>query len=170
MPFSWRKAVKEKGIRQIRGSIFVDNSFFQPLSERICLDSDCKGTYNPIVSAAAINFNTLTVKITIPAKSGKAFSADSGLAEGYVRVSGQGGSGKRGELLRLRSLGATGNGREQFQLSGRAPARGGRVREFRFNAADPAGLFAHAMRAALERSGVRVLGTGLKKGRRLGPK
>ena len=159
------EAVKEKGIRQIRGSIFVDNSFFQPLSERICLDSDCTGTYNPVVSATAINFNTLTVKITIPAKSRKAFSADSGLAEGYVRVSGQAVPGKKGgNSLRLRSLGAAGNGREQFQLSGRASARGGRVREFRFNAADPAGLFAHAMRAALERSGVRVLGTGAKEG------
>ncbi len=90
------EAVKEKGIRQIRGSIFVDNSFFQPLSERICLDSDCAGAYNPVVSATAINFNTLTVKITIPAKSRKAFSADSGLAEGYVRVSGQAGPGKKG--------------------------------------------------------------------------
>jgi len=158
------EAVKEKGIRQIRGGIFVDNSFFQPLSERICLDSDCAGAYNPVVSATAIDFNTLTVKI-VPARSAKAFSADSGLAEGYVGVSGQAGSGKKGRSsLRLRSLGATGDGREQFQLSGRASARGGRVREFRFKAADPAGLFAHVMRAALERSGVRVLGTGAKEG------
>jgi serine-type D-Ala-D-Ala carboxypeptidase/endopeptidase (penicillin-binding protein 4) len=158
------KAVKEKGIRQIRGSIFVDNSLFQPLSERICLDSDCAGAYNPVVSAAAINFNALTVKIT-PARSGKAFSADSDLAEGYVRVSGQAGSKKKGKnSLSLRSLGADGNGREQFRFSGQASARGGRVREFRFNAADPAGLFAHSIRAALERSGVRVLGTGAKEG------
>ena len=159
------RAVKEKGIRQIRGSIFVDNSFFQPLSERICLDSDCAGAYNPVVSATAIDFNTLTVKIAIPVNAAKAFSADSGLTGGYARVSGQAGLGKKGKnSLRLRSLGATGNGREQFQLSGQASARGGRTREFRFNAADPAGLFAHAMRAALERSGVRVLGTGAKEG------
>ncbi len=91
------QAVKESGIRQIRGSIFVDNSFFQPSSERICLDSDCVGAYNPVVSATAIDFNTLTVKITMPAKAAKAFSVDSGLAEGYVRVSGQAGSGKKGE-------------------------------------------------------------------------
>jgi D-alanyl-D-alanine carboxypeptidase/D-alanyl-D-alanine-endopeptidase (penicillin-binding protein 4) len=158
------EALKEKGIRQIRGGIYVDSSFFQPLSERICLDGDCVGAYNPVVSAAAINFNTLTVKI-IPARSAKAFSADSGLAGDYVRVSGQAGWTKKGRSsLRLRSIGATGNGREQFQLSGRASARGGRVREFRFKAADPAGLFAHTMRAALERSGVRVLGTEAKEG------
>ncbi len=160
------KAVRDRGIRQIRGSVFVDNSFFEPLSERICLDSDCAGVYNPVVSATAINYNTLTVKITLPAKATKAAVSDSGLAEGYVRVSGQAGSGKRGrDSLRLRSLGAAGNGQEQFQLSGRASARGGRVREFRFTAADPAGLFAHAMRTALERSGVRVLGTGAKEGK-----
>ena len=90
------QAIKESGIRQIRGSIFVDNSFFDPPSERICLDSDCVGAYNPVVSAAAIDYNTLTVKITIPAKGGKAFSVDPGLAAGYVRVSGQAGSGKKG--------------------------------------------------------------------------
>src|SRR5208337_2290919 len=119
----------------------------------------------PVVSATAIDFNTLTVKIAIPVNAAKAFSADSGLTGGYARVSGQAGLGKKGRnSLRLRSLGATGNGREQFQLSGRPSARGSRVREFRFNAADPAGLFAHAMRAALERSGVRVLGADAKGG------
>ncbi len=156
------KAVREKGIRQIQGGIFVDNTFFQPRSERICLDSDCAGIYNPVVSATAIDFNTLTVKIASPLKAGKAFSADSGLADGYVRVSGQASFGKKGgNSLRLRSFGATGEGQEQFQLSGRASVR---ARVFRFNAADPAGLFAHAMRTALERSGVRVLGTVAKEG------
>jgi D-alanyl-D-alanine carboxypeptidase/D-alanyl-D-alanine-endopeptidase (penicillin-binding protein 4) len=160
------KAVKESGIRQIRGSVYVDNSFFQPLTERICLDSDCVGAYNPMVSAAAINYNTLTVKITVPAKASKASVADSGMAEGYVRVVGQASAGKKGgNPLSLRSLGATGNGQEQFQLSGKASVRGGRVREFRFIAADPAGLFAHTMRTALERSGVKVLGTAAREGK-----
>jgi len=159
------QAIKDSGVRQIEGSIFVDNGFFQPPSERICLDNDCAGAYNPVVSAAAIDFNTLTVRITVPAKAGKTFSADAGPAGGYVRVSGQASLKKKGgNSLILRSLGATGNGREQFQLSGQASARGGRVREFRFNAADPAGLFANAMRAALERSGVKVLGTRAQEG------
>ncbi|MGO9312256.1 MAG: D-alanyl-D-alanine carboxypeptidase/D-alanyl-D-alanine-endopeptidase [Syntrophobacteraceae bacterium] len=157
--------MRESGIRQIRGSIFVDNSFFDPPSERICLDSDCAGAYNPVVSATAIDYNTLTVKITTPAKGGKAFSADPGLAAGYVLVNGEPGSGKKGAPpLRLRSLGASGKGQEHFQLSGGASGRGGRVREFRFNAADPAGLFANAMRTALERSGVKVLGTEAREG------
>jgi D-alanyl-D-alanine carboxypeptidase/D-alanyl-D-alanine-endopeptidase (penicillin-binding protein 4) len=159
------QAVKESGIRQIRGSVFVDNSFFEPPSERICLDTGCVGAYNPVVSATAIDYNTLTVKVTLPAKGKQGFTVDRGLAGDYVMVSGKPGSGKkRGDPLRLHSLGATGNGREQFQLSGRASGRGGRVREFRFNAADPAGLFAHSMRTALERSGVKVLGTSAKEG------
>ena len=113
------KTIRERGIRQIRGGIFVDNSFFQPSSERICLDSDCVGLYNPVVSAAAIDFNTLTVRVGIPLKGAVASSAkpgrrshrpaasraksggrsrrpviDSGLADGYVRVNGSAGSGK----------------------------------------------------------------------------
>jgi D-alanyl-D-alanine carboxypeptidase/D-alanyl-D-alanine-endopeptidase (penicillin-binding protein 4) len=163
--FQLARAIKDSGVRQIAGSIFVDNSFFQLPSERICLDNDCAGAYNPVVSAAAIDFNTLTVRVTVPAKAGKGFSVDAGPAGGYVLVSGQASSRKKGEnSLRLRSLGATGNGREQFQLSGQTSARGGRVREFRFIAADPAGLFANAMRAALERSGVKVLGARAQEG------
>ncbi len=159
------QTIKESGIRQIRGSIFVDESFFDPPSERICLDSDCAGAYNPVVSATAIDYNTLTVKIATPVKAGKAFSADSGLMDGYVRVSGQASSGKKGgNSLTLRSLGATGKGQEQLQLSGQASGREGGFREFRFNAADPAGLFAHAMRTALKRSGVKVLGADAKEG------
>ena len=156
-------AVKHSGIRLIRGNVFVDSSLFEPLSEHICIDSDCVGVYNPVVSAAAIDYNILSVKIGFPVKAGKSFSVDSGLADGYARVSGQAGPVGKGEnSLRLRTLGTAGNGQEQFQLSGRT--RGGRFREFRFNAADPAGLFAHAMRTALERSGVRVLGTAAKEG------
>ena len=90
------QTIKESGIRQIRGSIFVDNSFFDPPSERICLDSDCAGAYNPVVSAAAIDYNTLTVRITTPAKGGRAFSVDPGLAAGYVLVNGKAGPGKKG--------------------------------------------------------------------------
>ena len=182
------KTIREKGIRQIRGGIFVDNSFFQPSSERICLDSDCVGLYNPVVSAAAIDFNTLTVRVSIPFKGAAASSAkpggrshrpaasraksggrsprpgvDSGLADGYVQVNGSAGLGKKGaSSVTLHSNGATGNGEEQFQLSGRASAHGSRTREFRFNAADPAGLFAHATRSALERAGVKVLGAGAR--------
>jgi len=158
------KSIREKGIRQIRGGIFVDNSFFELSSERVCLDSDCVGVYNPIVSAAAIDFNTVRVKITVQAKTGSVISVNSDMAQGYVRVSGKVGRAKKaGGPVRLRSLGAAGNGQEQFELSG--CARRSRVLEFRVNAGDPAGLFAHALRTALERSGVRVLGASAKEGK-----
>ena len=66
------QALKDRGIRQIRGNIFVDESFFEPASEHICLDSDCLGAYNPVVSAAAFDFNQHSMRLTIPAKAGKA--------------------------------------------------------------------------------------------------
>lgn len=158
-------ALKDRGIRQIRGTIVADNSFFQPASERICLDGDCIGLYNPVVSAAAVDFNQLTVKVSAPAKPGKSATVDSAPAGSYVRVTGQATSGKKGgNSLRVRSLGAAGNGQEQFQISGQISTRGGRSREYRFQAADPAGLFAHAIRTALERSGIRVQGSVVKEG------
>jgi len=150
--------LRRKGIREISGAIFVDNGFFQPLTERVCLDADCRELYNPVVSAAAVDSNTLTLRVSVP-KGGKSFKADSGLADGYARVSGQAGAAKKGGgALRVWSAGAGGNGREDFQVSGRVSGHAGQVREFRFSAADPAGLFAHVMKAALEHSGIRVIG------------
>jgi D-alanyl-D-alanine carboxypeptidase/D-alanyl-D-alanine-endopeptidase (penicillin-binding protein 4) len=119
------KSIKDKGIREIRGGIFVDNSFFQPPSERICINADCRGAYNPLVSAAAIDFNTMRVRITPQPK-------------------------------KIRSHGAIGNGRQQSQVSRRT--RGGQPMDHLVRAQDPATLFAHAIKVALERSGVRVLG------------
>lgn len=159
------QAIRDSGVRQVSGGVFADNSFFEPHSERICLDGDCVGSYNPVVSPAAIDFNMFTVRISFPAKSGKTYSTDAGLADGYVHVNGQAALTKKGgSTVRLCSVGASGNGREDFQLSGQVSARGGRAREFRFNASDPGGLFAHAMRTALERSGVKVVGAVAREG------
>lgn len=153
------RALKERGVTHIRGGIHVDNSFFQPASEHICLDAGCVGIYNPVVSPTAIDYNTITIKLSFPAKGAKTPKIESSPEGGYVTLAGSAGSGKKGsDTLRLRSLGATGDGREQFQLSGQLSARGGRIRQYRFNVADPAGSFAHAVRAALNRSGIRVSG------------
>ncbi len=159
------QALKDRGIRQIRGGIIADNSFFLPAAERICLDTDCIGLYNPVISAAAVDFNQLTVKVSAPAKPGKAAAVDSAPAGSYVRLTGQATFGKKGgNALRVRSLGAAGNGQEQFQVTGQISARGARSREYRFQAADPAGLFAHAIRTALERSGIKVEGSTVREG------
>jgi serine-type D-Ala-D-Ala carboxypeptidase/endopeptidase (penicillin-binding protein 4) len=159
------QALKERGIRQIRGGVFVDGSFFQPATERICLDGDCTGSYNPVVSAAAIDFNMVTLRLSIPPKPGKAIAVDSLPAGNYAHVSGGASTGKKGGgSIRIRSLGASGNGHEEFQISGQGSAKGARVREYRFMAADPAGLFANAVRAAFERSGIKVQGQAAKEG------
>ncbi|MCE5336302.1 MAG: D-alanyl-D-alanine carboxypeptidase/D-alanyl-D-alanine-endopeptidase [Desulfobacteraceae bacterium] len=156
-------AIRDRGIREIRGAVLADDSFFDPPSERICLDVDCTAAYNPLVSAAAFDFNMLTVRVSLPKKPAKGVMIDSS-PPGYARVTGQPSAGKKGgDTLRVRSLGATGNGQEQFQLSGQWAGRGAKAREFRFLPADPAAGFGHAVRAALERSGVRVHG-GARRG------
>ena len=93
------QAIKESGIRQIRGSVFADDSFFEPSSERICLDSDCVGAYNPVVSATAIDFNTLTVKITFPAKGRQGVQRRSGPGGRLCPGERQGRFGEKGGRL-----------------------------------------------------------------------
>jgi D-alanyl-D-alanine carboxypeptidase/D-alanyl-D-alanine-endopeptidase (penicillin-binding protein 4) len=159
------QAMKERGIKQIRGGVFVDSGFFQPASERVCLDGDCEGSYNPVVSAAAIDFNMVTLRLSLPPKPGRPVTVDSLPAGDYARVSAAPSTGKKGgKLLRIHSLGASGNGHEEFQISGQGSSKGARAREFRFMAADPAGLFANAMRAEIEHSGIQILGQGAREG------
>jgi len=161
------RALRDRGVRQIRGGVYADNSFFQPGSEQVCLDSDCIGVYNPVISATAVDFNLLTVRLTFPPKAGKPVTIDSVPAGDYARIAGRpaaaSGKKKGGGLLRVRSAGATGSGQEEFLVSGSA-GKGSRVREFRFHPADPAGFSAHAMRTALERSGIKVEGQTAKEG------
>ncbi len=158
------QALREHGIRRITGGVFVDESFFEPAAEQICLDPDCAGTYNPVVSAAAVDFNMLTLRVAVPPRPGKPVAAGGLAADGYARVSCSAVSGKKGGSLRVKSIGTLGNGQEGFRVSGQGASRGPRVREYRFHAADPAGLFAHTVRAALERSGIRVQGQPAREG------
>ncbi len=158
------RELKEHGIRRITGGIFTDESFFEPAAEQVCLDRDCVGAYNPVVSAAAADFNMLTLRVAVPKRAGKPVMADAPAAEGYARVRCSAVSGKKGGSLRVKSTGAVGNGQEGFQVTGQGASRGPRVREYRFHAADPAGLFAHTVRVALERAGIRVEGRDSRRG------
>ncbi len=158
------QAIKDRGIRQITGGVFTDDGFFNPKSEHICLDGDCVGTFNPVVSATAVDFNLVPLRLLVPPKPGAVVTVDPAWAGSYIKVNGRAVSAKKGDTLRVRSLGATGSGQEEFQISGQAASRGPRSREYRFHAADPAGLFAGAIRAALERSGIRVMGQAAGEG------
>ncbi|MEN6440618.1 MAG: D-alanyl-D-alanine carboxypeptidase/D-alanyl-D-alanine-endopeptidase [Syntrophobacter sp.] len=160
------QALKDRGIRQITGSVYADNSFFSPGAEHICLDSDCIGVYNPVVSPTAMDFNLVTLRLTVPTKAGQTVTIDSPSGN-YARVSGRavsGSSKKGGQPLKVRSLGANGSGQEEFQVSGQGSPKGPRLREFRFHAADPAGLSAHTLRAAAERAGIRIQGRETREG------
>ena len=101
-PFCFGKsATARPGAQRTRdkgnpGRVLVDSSFFQPASERICLDGDCTGSYNPVVSAAAIDFNMVTLRLSIPPKTGKSITVDSLPAGNYAHVSGGASTGKKG--------------------------------------------------------------------------
>lgn len=161
------KSLTDHGIRQITGNVYADNSFFSPGTEHICLDSGCAGAYNPVVSPTAVDFNLVTLRLTVPAKAGRTVAVGSPSGE-YAHVSGRavsGGSGKKAsQPIRVRSMGANGSGQEEFQISGQGSPKGPRLREFRFHAADPAGLSAHTIRTAAEKAGIRVLGREAREG------
>ncbi len=50
-------------LKKIKGTVLVDNRYFRPQVESICLDRKCSRPYNPVVSSLSLNFNTLTVRI-----------------------------------------------------------------------------------------------------------
>ncbi|MCX7823622.1 MAG: D-alanyl-D-alanine carboxypeptidase/D-alanyl-D-alanine-endopeptidase [Syntrophobacterales bacterium] len=55
--------VSTLGIKAIQGGIIVDQRFFLPSVERLCLDGKCHKSYNPTISAVAVDFNTLTISV-----------------------------------------------------------------------------------------------------------
>jgi D-alanyl-D-alanine carboxypeptidase/D-alanyl-D-alanine-endopeptidase (penicillin-binding protein 4) len=107
----------------------------------------------------------VTLRLSIPSKSSKTITVESLPAGSYAHVNGGASTGKKGGgSLKIRSLGAEGNGHEVFQISGQSSAKSARNREYRFMAADPAGLFAHAVRTAIENAGIKVQGQTAKEG------
>ncbi len=55
--------VKFSKVRAIKGSIRVDQRYFSPPVEQLCLDGKCYKSYNPTISPVAIDFNTFTLTI-----------------------------------------------------------------------------------------------------------
>jgi D-alanyl-D-alanine carboxypeptidase/D-alanyl-D-alanine-endopeptidase (penicillin-binding protein 4) len=51
------------GIKAVRGSVIVDQRFFSPSVERLCLDGKCYRSYNPTISPVAVDFNSLVITV-----------------------------------------------------------------------------------------------------------
>lgn len=153
--------VRDLGIRTIRGGVYVDGSFFKPEKEKICLDETCSDTYNPLVSGTALEFNSIVFRIAPGPKPRSPLKADWSPQSDYVRLINQGITGARSAKtpVSLRSLGAAGDGRERFQVTGGLPSGPRAAREFRFTVDDPAGFTAHTFKACLIQAGVEVRGS-----------
>jgi D-alanyl-D-alanine carboxypeptidase/D-alanyl-D-alanine-endopeptidase (penicillin-binding protein 4) len=62
--------VSSTGVQAIQGSVVVDQRFFLPSVEHLCLDGKCYRSYNPTISAVAVDFNNLVVTVYPGAKVG----------------------------------------------------------------------------------------------------
>jgi len=146
-----------QGIRVVRGGICIDNSFFEPATEQICIDGKCGSPYNPIISATAVDFNTINF-VVLPGDGVGSPARVKWLPPGdYPHVINQATTAaKAGSTpLKFVSLGTNQAGREKFQLSGKIPIRPDRSYKYRFNIGDPVNFAGYSFRGAFEQAGIR---------------
>lgn len=159
---AWTPAhrLKALGIHRILGGVYVDNSYFDPPVEPICLDDQCRRSYNPVLSATALDFNTVTLRAFPASRAGSPVQVEWSPPGDYIRVSNSAATAAKGSRTRLHieSLGLARDSREIFQISGRIPLGTAREYEYRFNIADPAVFVAHAFRALLREVGIGISG------------
>jgi serine-type D-Ala-D-Ala carboxypeptidase/endopeptidase (penicillin-binding protein 4) len=66
--------------------------------------------------------------------------------------------------LKIQSLGVTRDGRQRYQIAGKLPMGSGSDQEYRVNVEDPGAFVARSFRAALQGSGIEVLGSAVRGG------
>ncbi len=159
--------LRARGVRTIQGGVYVDDSFFEPGSQQICLDGKCGGSYNPMLSATAMDFNTVTFRVRPASKPGSPVDVTWHPPGDYILPANLAKTGARGTKtrLKLQSLGLTPEGREKFQVSGLLPVNTTRSYEYRFNVDDPASFFARSFKAMLLQAGIEVGGREARAGK-----
>lgn len=159
---AWKTAhrLKALGIERIGGDLVVDNHYFAPSVERICIDEHCSRAYNPIISGTALDFNTITFTAVPGAMAGEPARVTWFPRGKYVHMKNESRTvrGRPGENLHLRSLGVEKDGREQFQLSGEMSLSSQEPWEFTMNVQNPPAFFGHSFKEILRETGVRVQG------------
>ncbi len=55
--------LKMLGVRSIAGGVYIDDSFFDPAEQKICIDGKRDRWYNPTITATALEFNSVTVAV-----------------------------------------------------------------------------------------------------------
>jgi serine-type D-Ala-D-Ala carboxypeptidase/endopeptidase (penicillin-binding protein 4) len=150
--------IKERGIRIIRGSIRVDDSYFTPPFERVCLDDACEDLYNPMVSGTAMEFNSVVLRARPSTTVGKPPQIEWFPPGRFIQFTNLAKTGPRRSknTLSVRQLAVGPNGVMRFQVAGRLPVSAGLGLERRFTVADPSIFVAAAFSTALEQAGIRV--------------
>lgn len=160
------RQLRDLGIQRIQGGIFVDNSYFSPQTEQICLDGNCHDCYNPVLSATSMDFNTVVFRIRPGAKPGNLVQVQWVPPGDYVLLSNLATTSPRNSQnqLKVSSLGATRDGRQRFQITGKLPLRAGSDQEYRVNVEDPGAFVARSFRAMLQQSGIEIRGHAARGG------
>ena len=160
--------VKHQGVRVIEGGVTIDNSFFQPPTETICLDEKCDRPYNPVLAATSVEFNTLTFKLQPGPQVGGPVRIETFPPGDYALVENQATTARAHAVesaIHLESQQVTADGRERFVVTGQLPAEPEDGIEIRRNVADPAAFFARSFKAMLGQAGIEVRGAGIGAGK-----
>jgi D-alanyl-D-alanine carboxypeptidase/D-alanyl-D-alanine-endopeptidase (penicillin-binding protein 4) len=150
--------LKELGIRSIRGPVLVDNGYFSPPCERICLDEACEDSYNPMVSGTALEFNSVAIRVLPSSTVGKPPRMEWFPPGRFIQLTNLAKTASRRSknTLSVREIETDRSGMMRFQVSGKLPVSSGMGLERRYAVAEPSVFVAAAFTAALEQTGIQV--------------
>lgn len=149
--------VSTLGIKEIQGSVIVDQRFFMPSVERLCLDGKCYRSYNPTISAVAVDFNTLTITVYPGQKIGEKARVswgESGIAPIPIRNSTKTVPPKQKTALSFKLVSESGE--LIGVLTGRISAKDRCGTTFAFKLDDPSKVIVGAVRNLLIANRVRI--------------
>lgn len=155
--WSLANELKQRGIRAVEGGVCIDNSFFEPNTEQICLDGKCGSPYNPIISGTAVDFNTINVVVLPGDKPGSAAEVKWFPPGDYIQLINQATTAGKSTRAHLKivSRGMTPDGREKLQLTGRIPIRSSQGYRYHLNIDDPASFAGYSFREVFEAAGIK---------------
>lgn len=145
------------GIKAIQGNVIVDQRFFSPSVERLCLDGKCYRAYNPTISPVAVDFNSLVIKVYPGERVGERVRVawgDSWAVPIPIRNSAKTVSAKQKTAVSFRL--SSESGELVGILTGRMSIKEKCGRTFAYKLDDPSKVIAGAVRNILMTNKVRV--------------